>query len=56
MAYLDNNGVLYLWNKVKSYVSTVVGNLLIPSRLRLCISPSAAQTPLPAKITSIKEV
>lgn len=32
MAYLDNNGVLYLWNKVKSYVSTVVGNLLIPSK------------------------
>lgn len=24
MAYLDNNGVLYLWSKVKSYVSTAI--------------------------------
>lgn len=24
MAYLDNNGVLYLWGKVKSYVSTAI--------------------------------
>jgi hypothetical protein len=27
MAYLDNNGVLYLWNKVKAYVSSVVSGL-----------------------------
>lgn len=26
MAYLDNNGVLYLWSKIKSYVSSVVAN------------------------------
>lgn len=27
MAYLDNNGVLYLWGKIKAYVSSAVAGL-----------------------------
>lgn len=32
MAYLDNNGVLYFWQKTKSYIATAIGNLVIPSK------------------------
>lgn len=32
MAYLDNNGVLYLWGKVKALVSTAVSGLTIPTK------------------------
>lgn len=31
MAFLDNNGVLYFWGKVKSYVATAISNIVIPS-------------------------
>ena len=32
MAYLDNNGVLYFWGKVKALVSTAVSGLEIPTK------------------------
>jgi len=32
MAYLDNNGVLYLWGKIKAYVSAAIGALTIPTK------------------------
>lgn len=31
MAYLDNNGVLYLWGKIKAHVSAAISGLHIPS-------------------------
>ena len=32
MAYLDNNGVLYLWGKIKAHVSAAIGALTIPTK------------------------
>ena len=32
MAYLDNNGVLYLWGKIKAHVSTAISGLSIPTK------------------------
>lgn len=32
MAYLDNNGVLYLWGKIKAHVSAAIGSLTIPTK------------------------
>lgn len=32
MAFLDENGVLYFWGKVKSYVSTAISGLTIPTK------------------------
>lgn len=32
MAYLDNNGVLYLWGKIKSHVSAAINAIVIPSK------------------------
>lgn len=32
MAYLDNNGVLYLWGKIKAHVSSAINAIVIPSK------------------------
>lgn len=29
---LDENGVLYLWGKVKTYVATAIANIKLPSK------------------------
>lgn len=29
---LDENGVLYLWGKVKTYVTTAIANIKLPSK------------------------
>jgi hypothetical protein len=32
LAYLDNNGVLYLWGKIKAHVSAAINAIVIPSK------------------------
>lgn len=44
MAFLDENGVLYLWNKVKSHVSTAIGALSIPTNTNQLINGAGFQT------------
>lgn len=44
---LDENGVLYLWGKVKTYVATAIANIKLPSKTSDLILPVVTMcTPL----------
>lgn len=45
MAYLDNNGVLYLWGKIKAHVSAAIGALTIPTKTSDLTNDSGFITP-----------
>lgn len=44
MAFLDENGVLYFWNKIKAHVSTAIGGLSIPNNTNQLINGAGFQT------------
>ena len=44
MAFLDENGVLYFWGKVKAHVSSAIGALSIPNNTNQLINGAGFQT------------
>lgn len=44
MAFLDENGVLYFWGKVKAHVSSEIGALSIPNNTNQLINGAGFQT------------
>ena len=44
---LDENGVLYLWGKVKTYVATAIANIKLPSKTSVSSLPRMCRRALP---------